>query len=183
MRTNARRKPNGVPFARFFRARKNSDPVRSPVNEPTASVYWLTEEFYPPSIGGLEIMIARLAQALGEQGLRVEVITRQPQVPCAPRERIGAVDVRRIRPGGLLKGTGWRAVPRLAGYLLGLAWRLVIEARRYDAIIVSGAKIIPLVAVPISRVLGKRCIVRIESTAELAEPISQKSAASMGSAA
>jgi glycosyltransferase involved in cell wall biosynthesis len=109
----------------------------------------------------------------------VQVITRQTDPPCAPRERIDGVRVRRIRPGGQIKGAGWRALPRIAGYLPSLALQLLRAARRCDVMIVSGAKVIPLVAVPLCRALGKRCIVRVESTCELVEPISKESAASM----
>lgn len=142
-------------------------------------ILWLTEEFYPPQIGGVELMVSRLSQTLADQGFDVQVITRQTDPPCAPSERIDGVKVRRIRPGGQHKGKGWRALPRIAGYLPNLALQLLCAARRCDVIIVSGAKVIPLVAVPLSRALGKRCIVRLESTCELTEPISRESAASM----
>jgi glycosyltransferase involved in cell wall biosynthesis len=80
----------------------------------------------------------------------------------------------------VLKGIGWRALPAMLGYLARLAVILMTEARHYDVVIISGLKIIPLAAIPVCRLLGKRCIVRIESTFEIAEPLSADSRRSMG---
>jgi glycosyltransferase involved in cell wall biosynthesis len=52
---------------------------------------------------------------------------------------------------------------------------LIAERRRYDLVVVSGMKTIPLTAVPVCRLLGKRIIVRLESPFELVEPISAES--------
>jgi len=57
---------------------------------------------------------------------------------------------------------------------------LVSEARRYDIVVVSSMKIMPLIAVPSCRLLRKRCVVRIESPFELVEPIAAESLSSMG---
>jgi PAS domain S-box-containing protein len=143
-------------------------------------IYWLTEEFYPPQIGGLELMVSRLSAGLAARGLAVDVITRQPGTPCAARERLGKVNIRRLAPGGQVKGTGWRALPLVIQFLARLAFLLIREAPRYDLLIVSGMKVIPLVAVPVARLLGKRCIVRVESTYEIVEPVSAQSLTGMG---
>jgi L-malate glycosyltransferase len=143
-------------------------------------IYYLTEEFYPPQIGGVELMVSYLSHGLAARGIPTQVITRQTTPPALPEETIGSVRVRRIRPGGLLKGIGWRAVPAVVTYVCRLAFILLSEAARYDVVIISGLKIIPLAAVPVCRLLGKRCIIRIESTFELAEPLSAESRHSMG---
>ena len=143
-------------------------------------VYYLTEEFYPPQIGGVELMVSYLSHGLAARGLPTQVITRQPDPPALPEETLGRVRVRRIRPGGQLKGLGWRALPAVLGYLCRLVFILLSEASRYDVIIISGLKIIPLAAIPVCRLLGKRCIIRIESTFELAEPLSAESLRTMG---
>jgi glycosyltransferase involved in cell wall biosynthesis len=145
-------------------------------------VYYLTEEFYPPQIGGVELMVSYLSHGLAARGLSVQVITRQPSPPVLPEETIGRVRVRRIRPGGQMKGIGWRALPAVLSYLWRLAFILLSESGRYDVVIVSGLKVIPLAAIPVCRLLGKRCIIRIESTFELAEPLSAESLRSMGHA-
>ena len=142
-------------------------------------IYWLTEGYFPPQLGGLELMAACLSEGLAARGLQVDVITRQTAVPCANEEDIRGVHIRRIRPAGVLKGIGWRALPAILGYLARLAYILLREARRYDVVIVSGIKVIPLVAVPLALLLKKRCIIRVESTAELREPLSAESVSAM----
>jgi glycosyltransferase involved in cell wall biosynthesis len=142
-------------------------------------VYWLTEAFYPPIVGGQELFAAHLVRSLAARGHQVSVITRQTDPPAPADERIGSVHVRRIPPAGIFKGKGWRAVVPIVTYLLRLSVMLVKEARRFDVIIVSGAKIMPLIVVPLCRVLGKRCIVRVESFFELHEAVSAESLRSM----
>jgi glycosyltransferase involved in cell wall biosynthesis len=142
-------------------------------------VLWLTTEFFPPEMGGTGVITARLAAGLAERALNVQVVTRQT-VPRSPRhERIGLVDVRRIRPAGRMKGVGWRAFPVMLAYVLHLAAFLVRARQRYDLVIIAGMKTIPLGAVPACRLLGKKCVIRIESPFEIAEPISAESLAMM----
>ncbi len=142
-------------------------------------IYWLTEEFFPPQMGGVEIMVSLLSQGLAKRGLGTCVITRQTVPPSPAAETIGAVQVRRIPPSGQIKGAGGRAILRMLGYLSRLTRLLVRERGKYDLVIVSGMKIIPLVAVPVCRLLRKRCIVRVESTFELREPLSAQSRGEM----
>jgi glycosyltransferase involved in cell wall biosynthesis len=149
-------------------------------DSPPPRIYYLTEEFYPPQVGGVELMVSYLSHGLAAQGIPTQVITREPDLPSAAEETLGQVRVRRIRPGGLLKGLGWRALPAVLGYLGRLAFILLSEAGQYDVVIISGLKVIPLAAIPVTRLLGKRCIIRIESTFELAQPLSAESLRSMG---
>jgi len=144
-------------------------------------IYWLTEGFYPPLVGGQEMIAAYLAAGLAQRGFGVEVITRQTMPSSAARERIGQVTVRRINPPGVLKGQGWRAAWPLLRFLAHLSWILLWQARRYRIIIISGVKIMPLIAVPLARLLGKRCVLRAESYFELHEMISAESLNTMGS--
>jgi glycosyltransferase involved in cell wall biosynthesis len=138
-------------------------------------IYWLTTEFFPPETGGTGIIAARLAQGLAERDAAIQVITRQTVPPSAARERIGRLTVRRIRPAGRMKGVGWRAFPAMLGYLVRIAFVLASEAPRYDIVIISGMKTIPLAAIPLCRLLRKKCAIRIESPFEIVEPISTES--------
>jgi glycosyltransferase involved in cell wall biosynthesis len=144
-------------------------------------VYWLTEAFHPPIVGGQELFAAQVVRELAARGLEVGVITRQTVPPAPVAETIGSVRVRRIAPAGILKGKGWRAVGPLLGFLGRLSFMLLKESRRYDVLIVSGVKIIPLVVVPVCLLMGKRCIVRAESFFELHEAVSTESLESMDS--
>jgi glycosyltransferase involved in cell wall biosynthesis len=138
-------------------------------------VYWLTTEYFPPETGGTGMIAARLTQGLAERGVDVHVITRQTLPHCAARELVGKVSVRRINPAGRMKGAGWRAFPALLGYIARLALLLCWQSRHYDIVVVSGMKTIPIAAVPVCRLLGKKCVVRVESPFELVEPISAES--------
>jgi glycosyltransferase involved in cell wall biosynthesis len=137
-------------------------------------IYWLTEEF-PPETGGTGLVAAAIASGLAQRGLDVQVVTRQTRPPSAQREYFGQLYVRRVSPSGRMKGAGWRAVPVMVSYLVRMLWLLLLEARRFDVIVVSCMKIIPLVAVPVCRLLGKKCIIRLESPFELVEPIASES--------
>jgi glycosyltransferase involved in cell wall biosynthesis len=144
-------------------------------------VYWLTSEFFPPEIGGTGVMAACLSRGLAERGVAIQVITRQTLPRCARWEWIGKLRVRRIRPAGRMKGAGWTAFPVMLAYLMRLAIVLILDARRYDVVIISGMKIIPLAAVPICRLLRKKCVIRLESPFEIVEPISAESLGAMNS--
>jgi glycosyltransferase involved in cell wall biosynthesis len=151
---------------------------------PTSTPYgprlcWLTTEFFPPEMGGTGIITARLAEGLAQRALDIQVITRQSLPPCAPREAIGRVLVHRIAPSGRAKGAGWRALPTMLAFLARVVALLIGTRSRYDLVIISGMKIIPLAAVPVCRLLGKKCVIRIESPFELIEPISAESLAVM----
>ena len=141
-------------------------------------VYWLTEEF-PPEFGGTGLVAASLSTGLVARHFVVHVITRQIVPPAATDELYGTVRLRRIRPAGRMKGIGWRAFPLMVAYLAHLALILIRESRRYDVVIVSCMKIIPLAAIPICLVLGKRCVIRLESPFEIAEPIAAESLSEM----
>jgi len=151
-------------------------PVLSPPR-----VLWLTTEFFPPQTGGTGVIASRLAQALAARGVPLQIITRQTLPRFALRERIGALQVRRIGPAGVSKGAGWRALAPMFTYLMRLATLLLAAARRYDLVIISGMKTIPLAAVPVCRLLRKKCVIRIESPFEIAEPIAAESLSTMGS--
>jgi glycosyltransferase involved in cell wall biosynthesis len=152
-----------------------SDSTQAPV------VYWLTEAFFPPLIGGQELIAAHLAQGLHARGYHVQVITRQTIPASASRENIQGVEVRRINPAGMLKGKGFGAIVPVLGFLLRLIWILLKDAPRYDVVLVSGAKIMPLVVIPLCALLRKKCVIRAESYFELHETISTESMRTMGS--
>jgi glycosyltransferase involved in cell wall biosynthesis len=138
-------------------------------------VYWLTEAFYPPIVGGQELFASQIVQALSLKGVNASVITRQTEPASASAELLGLVKVRRFPPAGNLKGRGWRAVFPILGYLTRLALLLLREAGRYDIVVVSGAKVMPMIVVPVCLVMRKKCILRVESFFELKEAVSAES--------
>jgi glycosyltransferase involved in cell wall biosynthesis len=56
-----------------------------------------------------------------------------------------------------------------------LAVLLLKEAGRYDIVVVSGAKVMPMIVVPICLLMRKKCILRVESFFELKEAVSSES--------
>jgi glycosyltransferase involved in cell wall biosynthesis len=142
---------------------------------PMLRIYWLTEAFYPPIVGGQELFASRIVQALSLKGVNASVITRQTEPPSPSADLLGLVKVRRFPPAGNLKGKGWRAVFPILGYLTRLALLLLKEAGRYDIVVVSGAKVMPMIVVPVCLLARKRCILRVESFFELKEAVSAES--------
>ena len=78
-----------------------------------------------------------------------------------------------------MKGAGLRALPVMLAYVVHVALWLVRARRMYDLVIIAGMKTIPLGAVPACRLLHKKCVIRLESPAEIAEPVCAESLATM----
>jgi len=169
--------PRPPPFIPTQSKRLIDHPAPPPSNlqAPKLRVYWLTEAFYPPIVGGQELFAAQVVQALSARGVDVGVVTRQSEPPSPSAEYLGLVEVRRFPPAGNLKGVGWRALFPILGYLTRLAALLLTEADRYDIVVVSGAKVMPMIVVPMCILTGKKCILRVESFFELKEAVSAES--------
>lgn len=135
----------------------------------------LTEAFYPPTIGGQEMHLHELAASLLAKGAAVMVVTRQTAPPAEARETVDGLPVIRVPPGGQLKGRGWRAIVPLMRFLLQTFRILLRERKNFDVTLVSGIKILPLVAVAAGGLFGKGCVIRPESSIEFAEAISDMS--------
>jgi len=120
----------------------------------------LPTETYYPVVGGGETQARVLAEDLVARGFRVIVVTRRSSSTLAKVERIGGVLVYRTSPvgGGQLKR--WIMVFACVPVLLG-------RRRQYDLIYVSGFKALGLTAVAVSRLLGKRCILKADSNGEM----------------
>ena len=142
-------------------------------------VYVLTPSF-PPTDGGQEKHLLELCESLMAAGAAVQVFTRRVTHDFLPRERFGAVAVSRYTPFGEIRGVGWRAAPRLGTLLLKMTWRLILDARQYDVVLVSGFNFMPMSAVIAGMITGKPCVVRPESPLEVAEPMGAASRGKMG---
>lgn len=143
-------------------------------------VYLLTESFYPPNWDGVARHAHQLAEWLAEKAQTVCVVTRQTKPPSSSYEHIGKVSVRRITPGGFLKGAGWRAIGPLIIFWVKLFYLLVKESSRYDIVMTCGLKVLPIPAVLACTLAKKKCIIRVESSMELLEDISAESLGKMG---
>ena len=143
-------------------------------------IYLLTETFYPPNWDGVAKHAHQLSERLAEKKQSVCVITRQTEPPSSSYERIKNVSVRRISPGGFLKGAGWRAIGPLLLFLVQLFYLLVKKRSQYDIILTCGVKVLPIPAVFACAIGKKKCIIRVESSMELLEDISAESLGKMG---
>jgi glycosyltransferase involved in cell wall biosynthesis len=143
-------------------------------------ILFLTETFYPPVVGGLEKHAYHLSSALVSKGTVLLVITRKMLSASAGFETVGNVPIKRISPKGLLKGKGWRALGPILFLYINVTHSLTKYLRFYDIILVSGIKVLSMPAVMISRLSGKKCIIKIDSPAELLEDISSISLNKMG---
>lgn len=79
-----------------------------------------------------------------------------------------------------MSGQGWRALWPLSVFLWHLFLVLIHERNKYDVLLVSGLKVLPLPAVLISCLFGKHCVIRSESPIELWQDLSAQSMAQMG---
>jgi glycosyltransferase involved in cell wall biosynthesis len=143
-------------------------------------IYLLTESFYPPNWDGVARHAHQLAERLAEKKQTVVVVTRQTNPPSSSYEQIGKMSVRRISPGGFLKGAGWWAIGPLLMFLVQLFYLLVKERSRYDFIVTCGLKVLPIPAVVACAIGKTKCIIRVESSRELLEDISAESLGKMG---
>jgi len=133
-------------------------------------VCFLAEAFLPIS-GGQEIHCYQLADKLVSKGLDLFVLTRRIDSASPASERIGNVQVQRFPPHGMLKGQGWKAPGKNAAVFARAFTLLVRFAPRYDVILVSGFRLFSIPAILVSKLGRKRCVLKLESPANLWEGV------------
>ena len=146
----------------------------------TLRICLLTEIFHPEDQGGQGQQAFELARRIRNRGIDVIVATRRNFAASAPRDTIDGIEVTRLDPTGLLKGAGWAAVLPTFAFLGRLLVYLVRSRRRYDLVLVQGAKGILIPAIFASRMLGKSCVVKVDAVAELEEDLTPESLQRMG---
>ena len=133
---------------------------------------------YPPARGGQEIHLQELSESLIARGVGVRVVAAVPELP--PSTYVDSVPVTRVLLHGPIQGAGWRSIPWIALLLARFIWRLLWDARRYDAVLVSGFNILPLAPVAAGLVTRKPIVVRPESALELKHAIGEVSRSQLG---
>jgi glycosyltransferase involved in cell wall biosynthesis len=119
----------------------------------------LTETYFPV-IGGGETQARALADGLAERGWIVTVLTRRTDDSQLRTEAYGAVEVRRLPPVGPHHLKKW-------GLLLTASWALFRLREQYDAVIVSGFRILGVPGAIACRCWGKACILKADSLGEM----------------
>jgi glycosyltransferase involved in cell wall biosynthesis len=125
--------------------------------------------------------LAELSESLVAAGVGVRVIAAisEPHDPGY----VDTVSVLRVPTYGPTQGAGWRSVPWVALLLCRVIWRLVLDVRRYDVVLVSGFNVMPLAPVLAGLITRKPCVVRPESPLELKHAVGEASRSRMGGSA
>ncbi len=119
----------------------------------------LTETYYPV-VGGGETQAQLLAEGLVAKGFAVIIVTRRSDAALKKVEQVGPVTVYRLPPVGAGQLKKW-------GLLFASFWALIQLRNRYDLIFVSGFRIVGVAAVLVSKLVGKRCILKADSQGEM----------------
>jgi glycosyltransferase involved in cell wall biosynthesis len=120
----------------------------------------LFTETYYPVVGGGETQAQLLAEGLVAKEFAVIIVTRRSDAALKKIEQVGPVTVYRLPPvgGGQLKK--W-------GLLFSSFWTLIQLRNHYDLIFVSGFRIVGVAAVLVSKLFGKRCVLKADSQGEM----------------
>jgi len=140
----------------------------------------VSEMIFPDSVGGLEIHAYEVAQRLIRSGMPVVVLTRYQRADLPAREQVGSVPFVRIRPVGLLKGRGWRALGPILLLMARVGGWLLRHRREFDVVHIHGVKVLSFPAVWLSRLGILPCVIKVDSPMEIWEEISDESLRRMG---
>jgi glycosyltransferase involved in cell wall biosynthesis len=123
-------------------------------------ICFLLESFYPVVHGGAT-QIRLIGERLTQKGVKVTVITRQTSFEQRPHENIKGINVLRVKPAIGMKPIG--------KYLMigPAALALIKKRNEYNYVIVSDIKVLGVIGVLVSKLLGKMCILRASSCGEM----------------
>jgi glycosyltransferase involved in cell wall biosynthesis len=117
-------------------------------------------ETYHPVVGGGETQARLLAERLSAGDVSVCVLTRRSDAALPRVERIDGVPVHRVPPVG-------RGHLRKWGLLVSTVPALFRLRREYHLVLVSGFRIVGVPAMLVSRMLGKRVVLKADSQGEM----------------
>jgi glycosyltransferase involved in cell wall biosynthesis len=135
----------------------------------------------PFTLGGMERQLSDLAHALVRRGVDVLIVApRSPRIATHSADGSApAPSIHYLAPGGDFKGLGRAALWPNAQYILNAVLFLLRRRRAYDVVLVSGLRMLALPCALAGRLAGKRCVVRIETGADLTDTVSPASAGRM----
>jgi glycosyltransferase involved in cell wall biosynthesis len=120
----------------------------------------LATETYWPEIGGGERQSRCLASGLAALGREVTILTRRSRPGLPHREMDGAAAVLRLPPAGRGRWRKWLT-------LIPACLALCIRRRQYDAVLVSGFRILGIAALAARAITGRPTILKADSRGEL----------------
>lgn len=130
-------------------------------NPPKAkSTICLFTESYYPIVGGGETQGRIIAEDCIKNGFQVIVVTRRSNSSLKKFEEIGTISVHRVAPIGSSHLNRW--------IMLGTSLPTLINlGRQYDIIFVSGFRSLGILAVLISKLFHKVCILKADNNGEM----------------
>jgi glycosyltransferase involved in cell wall biosynthesis len=119
----------------------------------------LISTFYP-FVGGGETHARLMGREFARRGVGVLVLTRRTDPALPAVEEFEGMTIRRVGPTDSGRTAKYRMLP--AAFI-----QLLARRRDYDAILVSGLRLLGLPAVAAAKWLGKPCVLRAASCGEL----------------
>lgn len=119
----------------------------------------LIDRFYPV-IGGSENQAQQLSEQLIKKGVEVFVVTRRIQPEMKRFEYIGEIPVYRFSPCGLTRYADYLTAVKIMQFLAE-------NKEKYDIIHVHGVGNLGAVAVIISKIYKKRCIIKLGTAGDI----------------
>jgi glycosyltransferase involved in cell wall biosynthesis len=139
----------------------------------------ITEAIYPEDPSGQSRAAYDLAVALLKQGCDVKAVSRKMYSSTRNKEMVDGLTIEWLPPAGILKGRGWSAALPTCYFLLRVLIWLLANSRGYDVLIVHGTKQLLIPTLAVRFLLGKKCLVKIDSISELQSAITRESLESM----
>jgi len=121
----------------------------------------LIDRFHP-IIGGSEIQAQRISEQLIKKGIKVLVVTRRIQPEMKRFEYIGEIPVYRFSPCGLTRYANYLTAVKIMQFLAE-------NEEKYDIIHVHSPGNLAAVAVIISKIYKKKCIIKIGAVGVIKE--------------
>lgn len=119
----------------------------------------LSETFHP-MVGGTQTQMRLLAGDLIANGFNVTVVTRRSKAELPCYEEFEGMRIHRVRPVGQGQRKRW-------GMMFASIPKLAALRREYDTIFVTGFRALGISGVLVSKLLGKKCILRAVSSGEM----------------
>lgn len=128
-----------------------------PANMPRLCI--LIESYYPV-VGGMESQARNLAESLNTMGVPQLFVARRTSRSLSRLEMVDGIPVHRVPPAIPHSRGRW-------GMILGCLPTLYRLRTSYDLIFVPGMRVLGLAGVWAARRLGKKCVLKAESSGEM----------------
>jgi glycosyltransferase involved in cell wall biosynthesis len=126
---------------------------------PNLRICTLLESYYPV-VGGMETQAKNLSASLKKKGVQQIIVTRRTSPDLASFENVDGVPVYRVSPTGRSSRFRWI-------FMLTCLSMLIRKRKEYDILLVSGFRVLGISGVIISKLIGKKCVLKAECIGEL----------------